>query len=495
MKNNLLDKEVICAYDIRAIQNYIFESSNNQDIIGAGYVIHTILQNAISYAMGKILNPNEYCIECESDNVPYFQDENIKAQVMEMGAGNAFVLYRTGRICQAVTRIINRYIIENTYSLQVASAFTEKTEKMNNDWDHLYEELDRVKNSSPFSAPFGALPIVRKEKILAFPAAGFDKITGEAISRKSLFRRAPIENKSDSSNNLNIDKQAFIHIDGNNMGLTIAQILSSKDNYLSEIMAKRRISENIAQKISSALSITKKYLQDKMRHDGRNFIENYYELHVGGDDINLICHADYAMDLVEIFVKEISRSPLWNDEKTGEIYLTVCAGIGYTTGIKDFGLGLRLAEQCCEIAKKEAKENENLINGRPGNWVDFQINNDKYINDVDSERESSYKISSSINLCLRPYCFDEARKDYPNYYGKLKKYMRIFSKNIKSDSIRKEFRDAYLLNPEMINLLLLKYRELFGRNLDVLGKPYLSVQNREGLYAAWYDALELTTRG
>ncbi|MBQ7577937.1 MAG: hypothetical protein IJT21_06710 [Synergistaceae bacterium] len=490
MKNNLLDKEVLCAYDIRAIQKYIFESSNNRDIIGSGYVISTILQNAISYAMKQILNPNEYCIECDSDDVPYFQDNNIKAQVLEIVAGNAFILYRTGRICQAATRIINRYFIENTYSLQMASACTEKSEKMNDDWDNLYKELDRIKNSSPFSIPFAALPIVRKEKILALPVAGFDKVTGDAISRKSLFQRAP----ADHRNNINIEKQAFIHIDGNSMGLTIAQILSSKDNYLSEIMTKRRISENIARKITEALYVTEKYLQDKMSHDGRNFIDNYCRLHVGGDDVNIICHADYAMDLVEIFVREISRTPLWDDEKTGKIYLTVCAGIGYTTGIKNFGLGMRLAEQCCEIAKKEAKKRENLINGRPGNWVDFQINNDKYINDVDAERESSYKISRARNLCLRPYCLDDAKKDSPAYYGNLKGYMRVFSENIRSDSIRKEFRDAYLLNPEIINILLLKYKDLFGENLDLLGRPYLSVPNREGLFAAWYDALELITR-
>lgn len=72
--------------------------------------------------------------------------------------------------------------------------------------------------------------------------------------------------------------------------------------------------------------------------------------------------------------------------------------------------------------------------------------------------------------------------------------MRIFSENIRSDSIRREFRDAYLLNPEMINILLIKYRDLFGENLDILGRPYLSVQGREGLFATWYDALELTTR-
>ena len=497
MKSNLLDKEVLCIYDIRGIQKYIFESNNNRDIIGSNYILGRILQDSISHAMQQILNHNEYCINYESnlDDVPYFYDDNIKTQIIEIGPGKASMLYRTGRICQAATRIIKRYFLENTYSLQIASAAVEKTDKMSHDFDKLNDELDRVKNSSPYSIPFGALPIARKEKISALPVTGFDEITGEEISRKSLFRRDYSKSKSDSRNNINIEKQAFIYIDGNSMEITIAKFLSLSHDYISQIKIIRHMNEHIQHKIMGALSNTEKFLDNKMSHNGQNFIENYCRLNIGGDDVNVICHADYAMDFVEIFVNEISRSPLWNDEKTGEIYFTVCAGIGYTTGIKDFGLGLRLAEQCCGNAKKEAKKTANLINGRPGNWLDFQISNDKYIDDVDAERESSYKISRSKNLCLRPYCLDESRKDMPDYYGNLKEYIRVFSENIRSDSIRKEFRDAYLLNPEMINILLLKYRDLFGENLDILGRPYISVQGREGLFAAWYDALELITRG
>lgn len=501
MKSSLLDKEVLCAYDIRAIQKYIFQSNNNRDIIGASYILSTILYEAISYAMGQTLNSSEYSIYSvdikgpDIDYVPYFDDRNVKAQVIEIGAGNAFVLYRTGRLCQTITRLIQRYFLEHTYSLQLASAVTLKTDVMSEDWDHLYEELDRIKNSAPFSAPFGALPIVRKEKISALPVTGFDKFTGDELSTESIIRHSHLDTAVDPSDDMNIEKQAFIHIDGNSMGLIIAKIVSSRPDYLSEIKIKRRVAEYIQRKIDDALSVTEKYLQDRMTHDELSFQKNYRRLHVGGDDVNIFCYADYAMDFVEIFVREISRTPLWDDERTGVIYLTVCAGIGYTTGIKDFGLGLRLAEQCCASAKKEAKKPENLINGAPGNWIDFQISDSRYINDVDAERETSYKVSRSRNLCLRPYCLDDARKDTPTYYGNLQEYMRMFPEVVKSDAIRREFRDMYLLSPETVDGLLLKYWDIFAGSLDVLGKPYVSVPGREGLYAAWYDALELITRG
>ena len=42
MKKELLDKEVICIYDTRAIQKFIFSNNNNIDIIGAGNIVSDV---------------------------------------------------------------------------------------------------------------------------------------------------------------------------------------------------------------------------------------------------------------------------------------------------------------------------------------------------------------------------------------------------------------------------------------------------------------------
>lgn len=206
------------------------------------------------------------------------------------------------------TRLIQRYFLEHIYLLQLASAVTLKTDAMSQDWAKLYEELDRIKNSALFSAPFGALPIVRKEKISALHVTGFDKFTGDELSTESIFKRAYPDAAEALSYNLNIEKQAFIHIDGNSMRITLAKIVSSRPDYPSESKIQRRISECIQRKINEALSAAEKHLQDRMTHDGVPLSGNYLRIS-GGDDVNVFCHADYALDFVEAFVREISRTP------------------------------------------------------------------------------------------------------------------------------------------------------------------------------------------
>ena len=76
MKKELLDKEVICIYDTRAIQKFIFSNNYNIDIIGAGNIVSDVLQEALRYAIennqGMPLGRDEYCMsEMEDlDTVP-----------------------------------------------------------------------------------------------------------------------------------------------------------------------------------------------------------------------------------------------------------------------------------------------------------------------------------------------------------------------------------------------------------------------------------------
>lgn len=96
MKKELLDKEVICIYDTRAIQKFIFSNNNNIDIIGAGNIVSDVLPEALNYALennkGMPLGRDEYCMsEMEDpDNVPYFDDQKIRAQVVTIGGRQCF---------------------------------------------------------------------------------------------------------------------------------------------------------------------------------------------------------------------------------------------------------------------------------------------------------------------------------------------------------------------------------------------------------------------
>lgn len=47
-------------------------------------------------------------------------------QVLFIGGGNAYVLFRNGAECEKVNRFLAKYIMEQTYSLNLAVAVVEK---------------------------------------------------------------------------------------------------------------------------------------------------------------------------------------------------------------------------------------------------------------------------------------------------------------------------------------------------------------------------------
>ena len=508
MKKELLDKEVICIYDTRAIQKFIFSNNNNIDIIGAGNIVSDVLPEALNYALennkGMPLGRDEYCMsEMEDpDNVPYFDDQKIRAQVVTIGGGNAFMLYRTGRPCSEVSKAFSRYILEHTYSLQVAVAAVAKTENMDNDINQLYLKLDRIKNTEAFSHPLGTLPIIKKEKTSGAPVIGTDKDTGEEISMQTFFRREKVRTDKHLQNKVRTlgelskynDKLAYIHMDGNSMGLTIGRIMGSISDYKEGIIARRRLNMNIMNQYVQTLADSKDWLLTRMSDDGIPAEESdryFQELHTGGDDINLAMNARYSFMFVEHFIKEVSKKTLWNDDRLGMIYFSVCAGIALVSPDVSCRMGLWLAESCCETAKNEAKKPINLINGNVGNWIDFHINEDSYINDIDTIREDRFKTDTNTYLCLRPYCVDRDRSDTPTYYEKFKALCHMLQKGIYEEKVTKMLLDGYGVGMSYMENQLKSFELLGGEIPDSIGKAYVRVAGREGSYANWFDALQV----
>lgn len=507
MKKELLDKPVVCIYDIRAIQKYIFNNTVNLDIMGASVVIIRILKDALLYALknnSMKLQDDEFCLQEleDPDHIPYFTDERIKAQIITIGGGNAFMIYRTGRICEAVSREFSRYILENTYSLQVAIAAVEMTDSIYDDINRLYPELDIVKNTDSVAHPMGTLPIVKREAMTGNAVAYIDADTGEELSMEtyikrkeaglspSIFERAECFDTMKKYN----ERLAYIHMDGNSMGLTIGKIMSTRKSYEEGIRARRYLNRNIVENYIHALYEVEKWLFERMTKDGipEEQLHYYYQrIHAGGDDVNLVMSYRYALDFVEKFLDTVSGRVLWSDSEIGTINFSVCAGIGFVSSEVSYRDGIRLAEECCDEAKSEAKKPENLIDGQVGNWIDFQINDNAIVDSVTNVREKSYTSLGNVSLCLRPYCLDEERKDTPTYYGKLKQYMDIFRNQIRNERVILDLTGAYSGTSGDVQLFLSNYKVMGGIIPEELGTPYKKVTARKQTCASWYDALEI----
>lgn len=507
MKKELLDKEVLCAYDIRQIQKFIFRIDKDIDVFGANVIMLNILSRAIEYSLENSKSPlkkEQYSIVLPyaEDKIPYFNDDKIMAQIISIGGGNAFMLFRKGSIAKDFNHTFSRYLIDNTYSLEVAIASVLKSDIYTNDSRALYDELDRVKASAPSSQALGTLPIVETEPNTGYPVIGLDEMTKEMVSLETIAKREGVYHDTETYDDFKRIKSiithnqtlAYIHMDGNSMGVTIGKILNDINDYEEGIKVRSMIDHNIGSQYRGTLTEVEKWFENKLIEDGikEDDVKNHYSrIHVGGDDINMMFDAKYVFCFVEHFMNEISKKYLWNDDRVGQVPFSVCCGIGFVSSKVSTKVGLGLAEECCEIAKKEAKKPENLIDGKVGNWIDFHIQKGLHIQDLDSLIEKGYTVDNNRSLLLRPYCLDKELEDLPCHFNNFKKYHKAFFDKGMSLNDCKMIEDAYSLGKKEVSNVL-RTLSLKNRQVpDFMKTPFIKVPSRDNECAIAYDVLEI----
>lgn len=503
MKNyeELKDAEVLCIYDLRAIQKFIFSHDSDKSVVGAGMIVPKILNECLREISENLvgLTESEYSLDASVDaSIDFLDDPKVKMQLLTCGGGNAFVLFRTGELCQRVSREMTRLLFCKSYSLQVASAAVKKTDDVVGDFNKLYQLLDRVKNRTPLTMPLGLLPILDAEEGTGLPVFTRDKATGKGISYETAIKHRQLLSipSGESGKGLHDynDQLAYIHIDGNNMGVNISRVSQRFTDYRSNIKAMRQIGVNVNDQFYKILCMSEEWLKKRMVADGmpeEHFNRHYVSLAVGGDDVNCICASRYAMDFVEFFISHITQCCLWEDDVIGRIPFSVCAGIGYTDANTTFQQGQALAEQCCGTAKEAAKKPENMTDGCVGNWIDFQFCDGRLLGDVEKDRETRYVTDRGYHLCLRPYCLDDSHKLRPNHYSKLVNCMKTLREDIKDPEQRHLLMNAYSEGiPTALSMEAL-YEKITGKCIDNVGSPFVALNGGSGMTANWYDALEL----
>ncbi len=505
MDNYLMDKEVLCILDTRQIQSFMFRNKEYMDTLGGSDLIIHILNDAIQFALNNIdepLNENEYDLLDDPDETPkYFESEKIKFQLIISTAGNAICIVRTGRLCSKIIRKISRYYLDHGYSLNIAAAVTEKTDNFGADISHLYRNLNKQKASANISNPIGALPIVIREKNTGDSVIGQDKKTGEYYSKATLIRRTEasyrehIINMNDMlTHKCKSGKEylAVIHADGNNLGITIGRILQTTADYKTGIRARRKVNKCIKDIYSYILDNTVRELKEYY-YSGNNsdsdFEYAFNIIHQGGDDINIICRADMAVVFVESLYKYLKGQCLVSADNT-KIPFYICTGIAFVTKDCTFQYAYEMAQDCCDSAKKEAKEEKNLREGLAGNWIDFQVCDSSDSQKLDLLRKMQYITSEDINLCMRPYCIDEESA------GEIYNFEQLITLCHKLRSLKLSKTDSMMLSQSYSTgraVFESWIEDMKDRGIDlydILGSPLYRDDNRK-LHATWYDMIQI----
>ena len=486
--------QVFAMYDVRGIQDYIFRTPKLKHAIGASAIVESIIEKALEYAVEK------YAVESVSSDLEWENKEydgiDKDVQVLYVGGGNAFVLYRDRELYLEVTKIMAKYVMEKTYSLQLAATCVEKTDSYKNDYRNLNLKMTKVKADMPESKPVGALPIMKIELATGLPVIT-DDISKETQLKLAAEKeeRALIKSKNKKFDEYIEEKGedstlAIIHIDGNNMGLRIRELIENKETYVEAVNEMRNISYNI--------NHSYKEVFDDMK-EAFNKREKYVVLPVltAGDDITYVCSGKAAIASVEYFVNGIKKKSMTGRTEDIEKYgFSVCGGIAFIRSHFPFSIGYEVAEACCESAKDRAKTNLN-DKGMVGNFFDFQFCKNVQTINIDNIRQDEYITPTNEELLSRPFEIGGDKTKYYSYED-LKRYINIFNessgkKDSKSASLprthAKKLRNTYPLGYSQVDSFV---RFLKSRNWKLPAgdcEPYVLVGDSK--IAKYYDALEL----
>lgn len=508
--------EVLVMYDVRGIQNYIFRTNHIKDIIGASAMVENIITEGLEQIVAeKAWDKTLFLTKWESDQGDEFlKNEKIQMQVMFIGGGNAYVLFRTGELAHEVNKKLAKYVLDHTYSLNLAVAMVEKSVDYADNYKKINEEMRYVKGRMPEVKPVGAMPFMAVDSITGYPLSKIEKIKneeGEIEQKKWLCTETFLKRekfpKGESAekilDNMVTEKGdnsslAIVHIDGNNMGKRIQKIMSGKTDYVEAITTMRRISKNIKNGFQEAYEAMENYIDVKLAPKVKE--NSAGKLHrkiiLAGDDITFICNASVAIDAVVEFLHQVSEKKLYEDvsrskeENLKEYAFSACAGIAFINSHFPFSDGYKVAEECCASAKKKAKSTEHRaggeVEGNIGNFLDYQICTHIKAADLELYREENYVVEGLTDPIInRPYYVPcEVLDSYADLNRRnnafdISKMLNAIGKfqNIPRGQA-KTLRNSYALGNAEV-----------GKYITFLKSRKVSLP--EDVRTCWYDALEL----
>lgn len=301
---------------VQGIQNFIFETNELKTIVGASEIIKNInKQVEEKYAKNIIINA--------AGNVKLIFDEDEKNKLEDL------VLNFIKDIQQQAYGIIISQAVVKFEKGGLKEAFKQLEKNL---------FIQRNKSTIPLDSSINIIELAPKT---AKPAVE------KAKDKSTLLKEKINTSKGDMPKNKK-NKTAIIHIDGNGLGAMIASMLKNLNDDEEVIKAYKNFSTNLEKTTKEAFKEAKK---DIPENELREVIR-------GGDDVSVICNANYALSFTKKFLKEFEK---YTKELLGTGGLTACAGIAYCNHKYPFHYAINLAESLCSYSKKHSKNiNKNL---------------------------------------------------------------------------------------------------------------------------------------
>lgn len=398
---------------VQGIQGFIFQTNELKDIVGASELVEEICTTAFDEFGGS------------------------KENSIIRAAGNIKHIFTNKAVCETAVRKFPKKVMTMAPGITISQAVVPmvgKFESFENAVEKLESRLRAQRNKPMRSITMGLIGVLRSRKTgLPVYRTIDDEYLDEATFRKRYiedkkvqkeYRKRTTKNlckKSFNIENINDNRIAYdieeitkhndwiaiIHADGNGLGQIVSKIGTDEDQ-LKDFSTKLDEATVTAANLAYEAVVEKYEIKE-------NEIIPIRPIVLGGDDFTAICRGDIALFYVSVFLKQFEiQSKLLLENKIKMAFgersdkLTSCAGVAFIKSSYPFYYGYDLAESLCDIAKKDAKKEENKENGLAPSCLMFHKVQDSFVVDFDeiAKRELT-PIKDKVSFEYGPYYLKE----------------------------------------------------------------------------------------
>lgn len=400
---------VLCMYDIRGKQEFIYRSSKLKEIVGASLIIRDLFEDYL-YESAKIYRNkiNEDFNDTDADAIFRYDPNKEKldkfsfkqfeermdgnqyiGEIVYDGGGNFLLLYKDENAMKKTTEIFTKKILKEIGTLKVVATYIGDISKDNyhsneldkpGDYERLYQKHRLRESTALYTLPYGSLPIVQTEPTSSLPLTYmYDNAPKDSSASEKKYVKYSTETNAKLKkywkeaskpgyemgeavlDNIVAETKgedsmlAIFYIDGNAMGAKVQACLDGKNNYDDCVNLLREFSKKIQKTFIDDRKADMLKIDDTKSSDKKNYKSRI--LIGAGDEMTIICKADESYETIKEYLSKIP-SPY-----------SSCAGAAIFHSHTPFADAYRIAEQCCEdTCKNYMKDNELTL----ANLMDFE---------------------------------------------------------------------------------------------------------------------------
>ena len=389
---------------VQGIQNFIFQTNELKDIVGASELVAQICTQLFRETVGAPFR-DEALIIGAAGNVRYYFDDL--------------------ETCAKTVRDFPRRVMIEAPGITISQAVVEMTGDFPDRINELEEKLRSQRNQPQPSLTLGALGMKRSNKTglpLVAPEGQDKSVDMTTAAKRRYIHALSLAKKSfygtDSDKKVDADRYpydiakltdrndwiAIVHADGNSLGQIVQRIGGDMEQY-------RRFSQLLDEATERAANAAFEKLGVR---EGDSY--PLRPIVLGGDDMTVIIRGSlaiaYAQEFIRQFEYHTGREELGKivQGATGLSCLTACAGVAFIKSSYPFHYGYKLAEDLCGAAKKDAKSHSATGESIPSCLMFHKVE-DSYVESHADIVERVLMPTDGVSFAFGPYYLAE-RTDY-----------------------------------------------------------------------------------